>query len=56
MRDSSGAGILPDSETRRSAWRSRRPSHPGGGFLVADWHEGLSDNWEPLRDLWQRYS
>jgi len=29
---------------------------PVGGFLVADWHEGLSDNWEPLRDLWQRYS
>jgi hypothetical protein len=29
---------------------------PVGGFLVADWHEGLNDSWEPMRDLWQRYS
>jgi hypothetical protein len=27
-----------------------------GGFLVADWHSGLNDSWEPLRDLWQRFA
>jgi hypothetical protein len=29
---------------------------PVAGFLVADWHTGLNDSWEPLRDLWQRLS
>jgi hypothetical protein len=29
---------------------------PVGGFLVADWHGGLNDSWDPLRDLWQRLS
>jgi hypothetical protein len=27
-----------------------------GGFLVAEWKDGLNESWEPLRDLWQRYS
>jgi hypothetical protein len=27
-----------------------------GGFLVAEWKDGLQESWEPLRDLWQRYS
>jgi hypothetical protein len=26
------------------------------GYLVAYWTEGLAGSWEPLRDLWLRYS
>ncbi|HEV7897606.1 MAG TPA: hypothetical protein VGP31_07180 [Planosporangium sp.] len=25
-------------------------------FLIADWNEGLNESWEPMRDLWRRYS
>jgi hypothetical protein len=26
------------------------------GYLVAEWHDGLNESWDPLRDVWQRYS
>jgi len=29
---------------------------PVSGFLVANWKDGLDQKWEPLRDVWQRYS
>ncbi len=29
---------------------------PVAGFMIVDWNDGLDEKWEPLRDLWRRYS
>jgi hypothetical protein len=31
-------------------------SAPIAAYLLAYWSEGLGENWEPLRDVWRRYS
>jgi hypothetical protein len=48
-------GFQGNGHTYAGLWWDDRDA-PIGGFVVADWHEGLSDDWGPLRDLWKSYS
>ncbi|MBO4209440.1 hypothetical protein GSF22_26110, partial [Micromonospora echinofusca] len=46
---------LEDGRLFAGVWWDDTKS-PVSGFLVANWNDGLDQKWEPMRDVWQRYS
>ncbi len=48
-------GPTEDPQVTVGIWWDKEDA-PVAAYLEAPWVEGLGERWEPLRDIWQRYS